>query len=133
MESEQEEHSLSLSQHSSPSQSDQEQTPGQKANASVMDSQRYHIFKHINKTPSNWQHDNGSSNKRVLKNITQPSPLDLHLLEHQPKQEQFLHMHEDKKGHGPNLVDPFTFTFRISLFFNFFLIIPSYLFFNSGL
>ncbi|XP_019441203.1 PREDICTED: rab9 effector protein with kelch motifs-like [Lupinus angustifolius] len=103
VESEQE-HCLSLSQHSSPSQSDQEQTPGQKANAFVMDSQQYHFLKHINKTPSNWHHGNGSSNKRVSKNIAQTSPHDLHLLEHQPKQEQFLHIHEERKGHKQNLV-----------------------------
>ncbi|CAL0316551.1 unnamed protein product [Lupinus luteus] len=102
VESEQE-HSLSLSQHSSPSQSDQEQTPSQKANAFFMDSQRYHLLKHINKTSSNWQHNNGSSNKRVLKNMAQTSPHDLHLLEHQPKQEQFLHIHEERKGHKQNL------------------------------
>ncbi|XP_019426710.1 PREDICTED: rab9 effector protein with kelch motifs-like [Lupinus angustifolius] len=103
VESEQEEHSLSLSQHSSPSQSDQEQTPCQKANASILNSQRYHLLKHINKTPSNWQHDNGSGYKRVLKNATQTSPHDLH--QHQPKQEQFLHVHEDsRKGHIQNLI-----------------------------
>ncbi|KAK7269433.1 hypothetical protein RIF29_22159 [Crotalaria pallida] len=104
VESEQEEHSLSLSQHSSPSQSDQEQTPGQKANASVMESHRYHLLKHINKTPSNWQHDIGSSNKRVLKNVAQTSSQDLQLLDRQLKQEQFLHIHEDRKGHIQNLV-----------------------------
>ncbi|KAL1339638.1 hypothetical protein AAHE18_U053000 [Arachis hypogaea] len=88
VDSEQEEHSISHSQHSSPSQSDQEQTPGQKVNASVMDSQRYHLFKHINRIPSN---ENGLSNKKSLSlnNVTQrsPQPPDLHLLDHQQKQE----------------------------------------------
>ncbi|KAL2325599.1 hypothetical protein Fmac_024657 [Flemingia macrophylla] len=88
VESEQEEHSLSLSQHSSPSQSDQEQTPGQKLNASVMDSQRYQWFKHINKSPRHSQLDN-----TVLKNISQRSPC---LMEHQPK--QYVHVDEDRKG-----------------------------------
>ncbi|KAJ1383508.1 Kelch-type beta propeller [Sesbania bispinosa] len=99
VESEQEEHSLSLSQHSSPSQSDQEQiTTGQKRNASVMDSHQYHRLKLINKIPSNCQLDNVSSNKRGLKNISQRSPQDLHILEYQPKQEQYLHVNEDIKG-----------------------------------
>ncbi|TKY52310.1 Rab9 effector protein with kelch motifs [Spatholobus suberectus] len=95
VESEQEEHSLSLSQHSSPSQSDHEQTPRQKGNVSVLDSQRYHWFKQMNKGPSNCQLDNVSSNNTVLKNITQRS---LHLMEHQPKQEQYVHVDQDRKG-----------------------------------
>ncbi|KAG4394763.1 hypothetical protein AAZX31_20G086000 [Glycine max] len=95
VDSEQEEHSLSLSQHSSPSQSDQEQTPGQKANFPVMDSQRYHWFKQINKSPSYCQLDNIPSNNTVLKNITQRS---VHLIENQPKDEQYLHVDEDRKG-----------------------------------
>lgn len=104
VDSEQEEHSLSLSQHSSPSQSDQEQTPGQKANFPVMDSQRYHWFKQINKSPSYCQLDNIPSNNTVLKNITQRS---VHLIENQPKDEQYLHVDEDRKGarHTQHLVD----------------------------
>ncbi|KAG4397422.1 hypothetical protein GLYMA_10G146700v4 [Glycine max] len=95
VESEQEEHSLSLSQHSSPSQSDQEQTPGQKSNVSVMDAQSYHWFKQINKSPSYCQLDNIPSNNTALKNITQRS---VHLIENQPKQEHYLHVDEDRKG-----------------------------------
>ncbi|KAI4301699.1 hypothetical protein L6164_034950 [Bauhinia variegata] len=91
VELEQEEHSLSLSQHSSPSQSDQEQTPAQKANVSVMDSQRFLLLKQLNQIPP----DNGSSNQKMSKNITQRSPQDLHF-QNQPKQEQYLH--ENKKG-----------------------------------
>ncbi|RDX79326.1 Rab9 effector protein with kelch motif, partial [Mucuna pruriens] len=103
VESEQEEHSLSLSQHSSPSQSDQEQTPGQKANVCVMDSQRHHWFKQINTSSSNCQLDNLSSNNTSLKNMTQRS---LHVMEHQPKQEQYVHADEDRKGarHTPHLI-----------------------------
>ncbi|KAI4349893.1 hypothetical protein L6164_010436 [Bauhinia variegata] len=97
VESEQEEHSLSLSQHSSPSQSDREQTPAQKANASVMDSQGFLLLRQQNQTPS----DNGSSNQRMWKNITQRSPRDLHF-PNQPRQEQHVHVHEDKSmGRGP--------------------------------
>lgn len=106
VESEQEEHSLSLSQHSSPSQSDQEQTPGQKPNASAMDSQRYRRVKLGNKTPSTCQLDNFSSNKRFLKNFTQISQQDLHVMDHQPKQEQYLHVGEDKKGARLQALEP---------------------------
>lgn len=104
VDSEQEEHSLSLSQHSSPSQSDQEQTPGQKSNVSVMDAQSYHWFKQINKSPSYCQLDNIPSNNTALKNITQRS---VHLIENQPKQEHYLHVDEDRKGarHTQHLVD----------------------------
>ncbi|KAK7356157.1 hypothetical protein VNO80_15423 [Phaseolus coccineus] len=94
VESEQEEHSLSLSQHSSPSQSDQEQTPAQKANVSIMDSQRYHWFKQVNKSPSYCQLDNDSSNTTVLKNITQRS---VRPMKHQPKQEQYVHIDDGRK------------------------------------
>ncbi|KAL5068818.1 hypothetical protein RYX36_019705 [Vicia faba] len=98
VESEQEEHSLSLSQHSSPSQSDQEQTLGQKPNASVMDSQRYHRVKLVNKTSTTCQPGNLSGNKRFLKNCMQISQQDLRVMDHQPKQEQYLHVDENKKG-----------------------------------
>ncbi|KAJ1417179.1 Kelch-type beta propeller [Sesbania bispinosa] len=98
VESEQEEHFLSLSLHSSPSQSDQEQTPGQKANVSLMDSHQNIVPKQINQIPNICQHDTGSSIKRALKNIPQRSPQDLHFLEHQLKREQCLHGHEDRKG-----------------------------------
>ena len=148
VESEQEEHSLSLSQHSSPSLSDQEQTPGQKPNASVMDSQRYRRVKLVNKTPSTCQLDNFSSNKRFLKNCTQISQQDLHVMDHQPKQEQYLHVGEDKKGarlqalepkpagrgHTQHLVDPLLSKFKFSLMiFSSFLLLFNrrYLFFNS--
>ncbi|BAT95130.1 hypothetical protein VIGAN_08179500 [Vigna angularis var. angularis] len=94
VESEQEEHSLSLSQHSSPSQSDQEQTPAQKANVSIMDSQRYPWFKQINKSPSYCQLDNDSSNTTFFKNLTQRS---VHPMKHQPKQEQYVHIDDDRK------------------------------------
>ncbi|XP_061371930.1 uncharacterized protein LOC133314464 [Gastrolobium bilobum] len=97
IESEQEQHFLSLSLNSSPYKSDKQTTPGQKANASVMNSQQYVEFKQINQIPTNCQHDNGSSNKRALKNIPQRNPKCLHFLEYQPKRERCLHSHEDRK------------------------------------
>ena len=133
VDSEQEEHSLSLSQHSSPSQSDQEQTLGQKANASVMDSRQRLVFKQINQIPTNCQHDNGSSNRRAMKDIPQGSPQNLHFLVHQPKQEQCLHGHEDRKG-SHHLVNTLISNFGIPLcscgfyYFSFFLFIVTHCF-----
>ncbi|KAH1259234.1 Rab9 effector protein with kelch motifs [Glycine max] len=75
--SEQEENFLTLSLHSSPCQSDQEQTPSQKANT---------LF------PSTCQHDNGSNYKRTFK-----TSQDLHFLRHQLKQEHCLNVHEGRK------------------------------------
>ncbi|KAK7397114.1 hypothetical protein VNO78_18281 [Psophocarpus tetragonolobus] len=82
VESEQEEKFLSLSLHSSPYQSDQEQTTSQKTNA---------LF------PNTCQRDNDSNYKRTLKKIPFKTPQDLHFLQHQLKQEQFLDVQEDRK------------------------------------
>ncbi|XP_022965639.1 rab9 effector protein with kelch motifs-like [Cucurbita maxima] len=53
VESEQEEHSMSLSQHSSPSQSDQEQTTVRKVSDSVTSSQGLQLLKHVNHSSTN--------------------------------------------------------------------------------
>ncbi|CAJ1869514.1 unnamed protein product [Sphenostylis stenocarpa] len=82
VESEQEDCFLSLSLHSSPYQSDQEQTPSQKANT---------LF------PTTSQHEKDSSYKRNLKNIPLKTPQALHFLQHQQKQEQCLHVNEDRR------------------------------------
>ncbi|KAH1195832.1 Rab9 effector protein with kelch motifs [Glycine soja] len=74
VESEQEENFLTLSLHSFPCQSDQEQTPSQKAKT---------LF------PSTCQYNNGSNYKRTLKNV--------HFLQHQLKQEHCLYVREDRK------------------------------------
>lgn len=100
VESEQEEHSLSLSQHSSPSQSDQEQTPLKKSADSISGSQGFHLFKKI---PSNCQSNNSlASKQKELRNIAQRSPLDIQFLrehQNQPKSEQFLHVvHTGRQG-----------------------------------
>ncbi|TKY61570.1 Rab9 effector protein with kelch motifs [Spatholobus suberectus] len=112
VESEQEEKFLSLSLHSSPYQSDLEQTPSQKTNT---------LF------PTTCQHDNDSNYKRALQHIPLKNPQDLHFLEHQLKQEQCLYVHEDRKraqhraleqksmGRGPvqHLVIPLPYTATI--------------------
>ncbi|GMY22016.1 acyl-CoA-binding domain-containing protein 5-like [Fagus crenata] len=101
VESEQEEHSLSLSQHSSPSQSDQEQTPLKKSADSISGSQGFHLFKKI---PSNCQSNNSSlaTKQKELRNIAQRSPQDIQFLrehQNQPKSEQFLHVvHSGRQG-----------------------------------
>ncbi|KAF3454140.1 hypothetical protein FNV43_RR04587 [Rhamnella rubrinervis] len=87
VESEQEEHSLSLSQNSSPSLSDQEQTATQKQ---LIQLQR------LKETPSNFQSHNIPSKQKELGNAVQRTPEDLQLLgeiQTQPRQEQFLHAH----------------------------------------
>ena len=100
VESEQEEHSFSLSQHSSPSQSDQEQTPLKKSADSISGSQGFHLFKKI---PSNCQSNKSlASKQKELRNIAQRSPLDIQFLrehQNQPKSEQFLHVvHTGRQG-----------------------------------
>ncbi|KAL2345613.1 hypothetical protein Fmac_006898 [Flemingia macrophylla] len=82
VESEQEENFLSLSLHSSPYQSDQEQTPTEKTNT---------LF------PTTFQQDNDSSYKRTLKNTPLKTPQGLCFLEHKLKQEHCLYVHGDRK------------------------------------
>ncbi|GLT38530.1 hypothetical protein SLA2020_127740 [Shorea laevis] len=93
VESEQEEHSLSLSQHSSPSQSDQEQAPAQKATDST-GSQGFNIFKQFHQKSSDSQTINAAAIQRTQQN--------LHFLrefQNHPKPEQHLHpVHTGKQG-----------------------------------
>jgi hypothetical protein len=92
VELEQEEHSLSLSQHSSPSQSDQEQTPLKKPTDPISVSQGFHLFKRI---PSNCQSNNSlASKQKELRNMAQGTRQDVQFLgehQNQPKLEKFLH------------------------------------------
>ncbi|GLT71601.1 hypothetical protein SLA2020_436070 [Shorea laevis] len=84
IESEQEEHSLSLSQHSSPSQSDQEQAPAQKATDST-GSQGFNIFKF---------HQKSSESQTNNPAVIQRSQQNLHFLrefQNHRKPEQYLH------------------------------------------
>ncbi|KAK3199402.1 hypothetical protein Dsin_022817 [Dipteronia sinensis] len=98
IESEQEEHSLSLSQHSSPSQSDQEQTPIRKASEPITNSQGFHLFKQLNRTPNNFQPNSLASNQKESRNTIHKTPQDQLLLrEHQhqhhlQKPEQYVHV-----------------------------------------
>ncbi|XP_010259261.1 PREDICTED: acyl-CoA-binding domain-containing protein 4-like isoform X2 [Nelumbo nucifera] len=75
VESEQEEHSLSLSQHSSPSQSDQEQTPVQKLASSATNStvkpHPFGLFKKQDQRPMNCQSSNIGDNDMDQKSCMQ--------------------------------------------------------------
>ncbi|XP_054776787.1 acyl-CoA-binding domain-containing protein 4-like isoform X1 [Prosopis cineraria] len=95
---EQEEHSLSLSQHSSPTQSDREHNTAQKPNASTTDSQRFLMFKPLNQIPTSSQHDNPSINPKVLKNSNQRNPQGFHYLK------QYHHVYDAE--HSPMVRGP---------------------------
>ncbi|XP_059648416.1 uncharacterized protein LOC132294538 [Cornus florida] len=91
IESEPEEHSLSLSQHSSPTQSDQEQTPVKKA-TSAKASLGFPLFKQQNHIPSNCVSNNVLSNQEKPKYIAERTSVALHCLGEpikQPKAEQY--------------------------------------------
>ncbi|XP_031266479.1 rab9 effector protein with kelch motifs-like isoform X1 [Pistacia vera] len=102
IESEQEEHSLSLSQHSSPSQSDQEQTPVRKAPESITGSQGFSLFKRLSQVPNNSQPNSIASNQKDSRNMIQRTPQDHQFLrEHQnnKKPEQHLNVvHAGRQG-----------------------------------
>ncbi|ONI04263.1 hypothetical protein PRUPE_6G312400 [Prunus persica] len=93
VESEQEEHSLSLSQHSSPSHSDQEQTPNPRIVDSAPGSQGFNLFKKQIQSPRNSQSPTALSNCKDLRNSVQKSP-NLNLLgDHQTEQKREQHPH----------------------------------------
>ncbi|KAG6586212.1 Rab9 effector protein with kelch motifs, partial [Cucurbita argyrosperma subsp. sororia] len=92
--SEQEEHSMSLSQHSSPSQSDQEQTPVRKVSDSVTSSQGLQLLKHVNHSSTNDPYSI-SRTQPEFKNAVQCT-------QNQPKtkQQPFLHVVRPVKEHS---------------------------------
>ncbi|XP_022744143.1 rab9 effector protein with kelch motifs-like [Durio zibethinus] len=91
VESEQEEHSLSLSQHSSPSQSDQEQAPAQKP-ADSTGSQGLNLFKQFNHVPSNYQPTNVPNNHQETRYMVHKTQQDLQFIRQHQKPEQYLHV-----------------------------------------
>ncbi|KAF5194047.1 Rab9 effector protein [Thalictrum thalictroides] len=84
IESEQEEHSLSLSQHSSPSQSDHEQTPVQKlpteATKSVTCSHPIRTFGQPNQMPNNQHSNNIATNQPEKNSSIQRNPRGIHFM-----------------------------------------------------
>ncbi|XP_058000567.1 uncharacterized protein LOC110670526 isoform X2 [Hevea brasiliensis] len=90
VEPEQEEHSLSLSQHSSPSQSDQEQTPVGKPADFRAAAQGFNLFKSLNQIPRNCQPNvnDVASYQKEPGNTAQRIPYNLQILREQKKPEQ---------------------------------------------
>ncbi|KAM7470048.1 hypothetical protein LguiA_008231 [Lonicera macranthoides] len=84
LESEPEEHSLSLSQHSSPSHSDQDLTPLKKASNSAPSAPIFSMFKQQSPVSRNWQSRNGQGTQVKPGNIIQRTPQDLYFLGEQP-------------------------------------------------
>lgn len=103
VESEQEEHSLSLSQHSSPSQSDQEQTPVRKVSDSVTSSQGLRLLKRVNHSSISEPYTI-SRTQPEFRNVVQTTPQqDFSYFGHQnqlkTEQHQLLHVVRPVKEH----------------------------------
>ncbi|XP_024039010.1 acyl-CoA-binding domain-containing protein 5 isoform X1 [Citrus sinensis] len=104
VELEQEEHSLSLSQHSSPSQSDHEQTPVPKVSESLAGSQGFYLFnKQVNQIPKCFQPRNVASNQREFGNLIQRTPQD-----HQFSREHQNHKKPEQCPHSVHTGGPAT-------------------------
>ncbi|KAB5529148.1 hypothetical protein DKX38_019229 [Salix brachista] len=89
--SEQEEHSLSLSQHSSPSQSDQEQFPAHKSVDSLASCQGFNFFRQLNKIPRNCRADDAASNQKKPRTIIERTPYSLQISRENKRAEQYVH------------------------------------------
>ncbi|XAR52707.1 hypothetical protein NMG60_11020911 [Bertholletia excelsa] len=95
VESEPEEHSLSLSQHSSPSQSDQELTPAANSTNPVMASHVFPLIKQQIQVPCGGHPNVFPSNQTNPRNFFRRNPRDFHFLREQPNlsnSEQNLHV-----------------------------------------
>ncbi|KAF9681497.1 hypothetical protein SADUNF_Sadunf05G0007500 [Salix dunnii] len=95
---EQEEHSLSFSQHSSSSQSDQEQIPVQKSVDSLTSCKGLDFFRHINKIPRNYQADDGASNQKQLRPVVQRTRHSLQISGEHKRAEQYVHARFGRQG-----------------------------------
>ncbi|CAK7340531.1 unnamed protein product [Dovyalis caffra] len=91
IDSEQEEHSLSLSQHSSPSQSDQEQIPVQKSVDSLTSGQGLNLFRQLNKIPRNCRADDAASSHKQPRATVQRTPYNLQISREHKRAEQYFH------------------------------------------
>ncbi|KAL0552405.1 hypothetical protein IC582_011514 [Cucumis melo] len=103
VESEQEEHSLSLSQHSSPSQSDQEQTPVRKVSDSVTSSQGLRLLKHVNHSSTSEPYSISRIQPEFRNVVQTAAQQDLSYFGHQnplkTEQQQLLHVVRPVKEH----------------------------------
>ncbi|KAJ6757023.1 KELCH REPEAT DOMAIN [Salix koriyanagi] len=91
IDSEQEEHSLSLSQHSSPSQSDQEQFPAHKSVDSLASCQGFNFLRQLNKNPRNCRADDVASNQKKPRTIIERTPYSLQISRENKRAEQYVH------------------------------------------
>lgn len=95
MEAEAEEHSLSLSQHSSPSQSDQEQTPAKKATDSIQGPQLIHLLQQQKLTRNSFHTNHLPLNQPSPKISLRASPDELRILGEHLKQPHNMHTIND--------------------------------------
>ncbi|KAJ6380391.1 hypothetical protein OIU76_016953 [Salix suchowensis] len=91
IDSEQEEHSLSLSQHSSPSQSDQEQFPAHKSVDSLASCHGFNFLRQLNKIPRNCRADDAASNQKKPRTIIERTPYSLQISRENKRAEQYVH------------------------------------------
>ncbi|KAG6773091.1 hypothetical protein POTOM_020345 [Populus tomentosa] len=95
---EQEEHSLSPSHHSSPSQSDQEQIPVQKSVDSLTSCKGLNFFRHLNKIPRNYQADSVASNQKLPRLVIQKTRQRLQISRENKRVEQYVHAGFGRQG-----------------------------------
>uniref|UniRef100_A0A6N2KVS4 Uncharacterized protein n=1 Tax=Salix viminalis TaxID=40686 RepID=A0A6N2KVS4_SALVM len=95
---EQEEHSLSFSQHSSSSQSDQEQIPVQKSFDSLTSCKGLDFFRHINRIPRNYQADAAASNQKQLRPVVRKTRHSLQISREHKRDEQYVHGRFGRQG-----------------------------------
>ncbi|KAJ8752250.1 hypothetical protein K2173_003886 [Erythroxylum novogranatense] len=89
IQSELEKHSVSTSQHSSPSQSDQEPTPARKAADSLAVCQGLNLFTSSNNIPRNCQINEVISDQKEPRNMVKRAPYDLQFIRENKKANQF--------------------------------------------
>lgn len=108
VESDREEHSLSLSQNSSVSLSDQENTGIHKVADSVVASQGFNLFQQLTQRPCNEHALTGSSNQKEFGNAFPITSNDVHLFGNSQtltRKEQYLHAQIDRERFQLPLVD----------------------------
>ncbi|KAL3591086.1 hypothetical protein D5086_009726 [Populus alba] len=95
---EQEEHSLSPSHHSSPSQSDQEQIPVQKSVDSLTSCKGLNFFRQLNKIPRNYQADSVASDQKLPRLVIQKTRHRLQISRENKRGEQYVHAGFGRQG-----------------------------------
>ncbi|KAL9341423.1 hypothetical protein Peur_064748 [Populus x canadensis] len=98
IDSEQEEHSLSLSPHSSPSQSDQERFPVHRSVDALTSCQGLNFFRQLNKIPRNCRADDVASNQKQPRTIVERTPYSLQISRENKRAEQYVHAGLGRQG-----------------------------------